>query len=285
MDYAGGFMNRLFFSSFLFAIAWASMANADESSVIKGSMEQVVCISKGALKVRGDDLNSVIFEANAYEPVKPFQGWGENKKTKVIQGVKYSYIKVQFTQREAEGRESIGWVAEAFIKLRSACPGASKPAVPDSPNNGSGSSKGLDDPSCCVFPLSTKTTNDYRSGMARFGAGRSGGARLHAACDLYRYTNDPILSVANGKVIRDKYYFYQGTYALEVKHQGGFVVRYGEITGKNAPNTSSGSSVRAGATVGFMGKVNSNCCEPILHFELYSGKKSGALRALFLSSG
>jgi len=32
-----------------------------------------------------------------------------------------------------------------------------------------------------------------------------------------------------------------------------------------------------GQTIGYVGKVNSGCCEPMLHFELYSGKLTGAL--------
>jgi murein DD-endopeptidase MepM/ murein hydrolase activator NlpD len=78
-------------------------------------------------------------------------------------------------------------------------------------------------------------------------------------------------------VIRNLYYFYQGTYALEVKHAGGFIVRYGEITGKKAKEISEGGKVKQGQIVGYMGKVNSKCCEPMLHFELYTGKKTGSL--------
>ena len=107
------------------------------------------------------------------------------------------------------------------------------------------------------------------------GAGRGG--RLHAACDLYRFKNEPIMAVAPGTVLRPIYPFYQGTFALEVRHSGGFVVRYGEITGKVAAGIRSGAPVSMGQVVGYMGKVNSGCCNPMLHFELYSGSRTGAL--------
>ena len=110
-----------------------------------------------------------------------------------------------------------------------------------------------------------------------FKARRGGGTRSHAACDLYRYKDEPILSVAPGVVLRGLYYFYQGTYALEVRHSGGFIVRYGELTGKKEIGVSNGKKVKMGQRVGYMGKVNSNCCRPMLHFELFKGTKSGSL--------
>ena len=64
---------------------------------------------------------------------------------------------------------------------------------------------------------------------------------------------------------------------VEVEHSGGFVVRYGELTGKIANNTSIGKQVIMGDRLGYIGKVSSGCCEPMLHFELYSGKLKGPL--------
>jgi murein DD-endopeptidase MepM/ murein hydrolase activator NlpD len=85
------------------------------------------------------------------------------------------------------------------------------------------------------------------------------------------------LSVSSGTVIRDPYYFYQGTYAIEVKLQNGKVVRYGELTGKTPPGVSSGSALQPGQTLGYIGTVSSGCCKPMLHFELYQGTKTGPL--------
>ena len=112
--------------------------------------------------------------------------------------------------------------------------------------------------------------------MRAFEASRSGGRR-HAACDLYRTTNEAAVSVAAGKVVRSQYYFYQGTYAIEVEHVGGKVARYGEITGKSASGTGINQYVKAGQTIGYIGKVNSGCCTPMLHFEIYSGTADGDL--------
>ena len=124
-----------------------------------------------------------------------------------------------------------------------------------------------------MFPLANKPRVTYTSGVASFGSNRSGGRRKHAASDLYRAKGDNIRAVADGHVIRGHAFFYQGTYALEVKHSGGFVVRYGEIGSKKA--VSQGQRVKAGQTVGYMGKTT--CCQPMLHFELYSGAKTGPL--------
>lgn len=136
---------------------------------------------------------------------------------------------------------------------------------------------GLNDPDCCEFPTKGEVTQDFDSGMRSFGWRRGGGKRKHAACDLYRFRNEPMSSVAPGTVLRGLYSFYQGTYALEVRHSGGFVVRYGEITGKSAPGVRSGSRVKMGQVLGYIGKVNSGCCEPMLHFELFSGAGRGSL--------
>lgn len=283
-----------------------------EVTKIKGSMEYVVCTSAGSLAVRSEDLEDVLFRAQRFEPVKLFQGWNKNKKKKKISGTVYSFVKAQFP-KHADEDESSGWVADAFIKPKSECPGAGggqgsdgddqgsnngsngnsgkgqgKPDTGDKAGskgenkggNGSGdstSTAGLSDPNCCKFPLNSSPDRSFETGMARFGAGRSGGDRLHAACDLYQEKNTPILAVAPGKVIRGLYYFYQSTYAIEVKHSGGFVVRYGEITGRQASGASEDSRVSTGQQVGSMGKVDSGCCDPMLHFELYSGSKSGSL--------
>lgn len=62
-----------------------------------------------------------------------------------------------------------------------------------------------------------------------------------------------------------------------MRHTGGKVVRYGEVTGKAAPGISLDRTVAPGQVIGYVGKVNSGCCTPMLHFEMYSGAASGAL--------
>jgi hypothetical protein len=238
------------------------------TKVIEGSFEQVVCISSGTLSVRSDDLERVLFTVRRGELVKVYQGWGDVRKTKVIGGVTYIFMKVQFPSREHLS-QSDGWVAEMYIKPRSQCPGLEDSSPPADPRP----ITGINDPRCCVFPLTNRPLVNYSSGVASFGANRGGGSRRHAASDLYRAKDDPIRAVTDGQVIRGLYFFYQGTYAIELRHSGGFVVRYGEISGRST--VGQGASVRAGQTVGFMGKTT--CCQPMLHFELYSGSGSGPL--------
>lgn len=261
------------------------------AKVVKGQFEYVVCTESTDLLVRNESLNRVLFEVKKNEPVKLFQGWGTNRRSRVVNGKTYFFVKAQFPEHEDNAYDGIGWVSQDYIKLKSECSGYKEPSSgkedsaqkEPAPKEQDSTSKsnvwlsGLNDANCCNFPLIMRPTASYESGMRMFGARRSGGRRLHAACDLYRRTNEPIEAVAPGIVIRNPYYFYQGTYALEVKHAGGFVVRYGEITGRRAKGVHAGAKLKMGQTIAYMGKVNSNCCEPMLHFELYSGNRTGSL--------
>ncbi len=241
------------------------------AKISKGEFEKIACISEGRLSIRDESLRDVLFKVRRHTKLKVFQGWGNNKKTAKIDGKKYEFVKVQ-ADRDEDEDENIGWVALAYVKSPAECEGAGKKSR-STKVQPLAAAETLDN---ARFPLKKRPTASYESGARMFGAGRSG-KRVHAACDLYLDTNAPVISVSPGKVIRGLYYFYQGTYALEVKHSAGFVVRYGEVTGQAAKNVKAGASVTKGQTVGYMGKVNSNCCEPMLHFELYSGKKSGSL--------
>ena len=105
--------------------------------------------------------------------------------------------------------------------------------------------------------------------------GRAAG-RQHAACDLYRNQNDSVVAIYPGTVLRNAYLFYEGTDALEVQHSGGFVVRYGEVShAKTVAGIKAGTKVNKGEIIGYVGKTN--CCTPMLHFELYSGSATGSL--------
>ena len=225
-----------------------------------GEFDYVVCTSSSSLNVRDDSLDKVLFQAKRYESVKEFQSFGSDEQEKVIGGKTYTFSRMQFP--ENSNRE--GWVANDFIALRSECPGA--PLV----------SKPID-PTGWIFPTSQRPSSSYLSGARAFGARRGGGTRSHAACDLYRVRNEDVVSVTSGKVIRGLYSFYQGTYAIEVKHSDSRVARYGEITGQSVSGVKLNQYVSTGQTIGYVGKVNSGCCTPMLHFELYSGKGSGSL--------
>lgn len=245
-------------------------ATSTDPVIVEGELDLVVCIASGTLSVRSDNLNTVLFAVKRGDPVKAFQGWGEVKKTKKIGSVTYTFQKLQFPNRP-DNAVDIGWVADSYIKNRSQCAGLATPKPPTPP--APPPVQGINDPNCCVFPLNNAPKVNYSSGVASFGSSRSGGARRHAASDLYRVKGDIIKAVADGTVVRGLYYFYQGTYATEVRHNGGFVVRYGEVGSKSA--VGQGKAVKAGQTVGYMGKTN--CCQPMLHFELYSGAKTGSL--------
>ncbi len=273
----------------------AATKAATENPKIEPENKIAICLESGTLAVRNEQLNKTLFRVRNFETLKIFQGWGENKKQKKLRGKVYKYIKVQFPERN----DSIGWIPEQFASQMSECKykeeiseeeDSSQEALTDSPEivNAVSTSKetdfsgitGLNHPNCCHFPLVSKATTSYwppNGGMRMYGYRRGGGKRLHAACDLYQQRNSKILAVAPGTAISNIYKFYQGTYALEVVHVSGFVVRYGEITGKAAAGIKKGAKVIPGQHLGYMGKVNSGCCEPMLHFELFSGKAKGAL--------
>jgi hypothetical protein len=258
----------------------ASQAKPDVP-VIQGDLESVICIAEGTAQVHDQSLKKVLFTAKKNTEVKPMQTFGNDKQTKIIDGKTYTFIKAMFP--EQHGSQKIGWVSSDLVKPKSQCATApqQKPITVDKDDETQSSATmtivGLDDKNCCEFPLTARPTTSYKSGMRRFGAGRGGGTRIHAACDLYRDDGDKVIAVAPGQVILPKYYFYQGVYAIEVRHAGGFVVRYGEVLGDNAPGIRMGAKVDVGQTVGYVGTVNSGCCSPMLHFELYSGTETGSL--------
>lgn len=131
--------------------------------------------------------------------------------------------------------------------------------------------KGLNSPACCLMPLEHKP-NSYLSGQGRFGWGRGG--RIHAGVDLYGKIGDKVRAVAPGQVIREPYLFKKNTMAVDVRHEGGFVVRYGEISQRDFGMRLNGP-VQRGQQIGSMAKLA--CCAPMLHLEIYSGASSGPL--------
>lgn len=247
-------------------------------NVINSRQEYVVCINEDTLAVRDEALSNVLFRAEKSESVLPFQSWdAADKKIKNINGKDYTFVKVQFPEREGQ---NVGWLAQDYVRLEGQCSTAKKPEESKggmTPITPKGPVASIDSPACCDFPTIGRPKQSYLSGMRRFKAGRGGGKRLHAACDLYRVHGEQAVSLTEGKVVRGLYSFYQGTYALEVQYPGGFIARYGELTGKVVKNASTGAKVTRGQTLGYIGTVNSGCCAPMLHFEIYSGKSKGPL--------
>lgn len=258
-------------------------ADAEAPKAATGTLEYVVCTQDGPVSLRDKKLEKTSVLLEQFESVKEIQDWDKATQKDLVQ------------VQSGKDAKKMGWIPKKYFQLKSACqPYLAKNATAKQPDNkaapktpeakkteptGKTPAKisGLNDSACCVFPLTHRPTDSYKEGMRRFRAGRGGGSRLHAACDLYGYQNDKVVAVANGKVIRDLYYFYQGVYALEVQHSGGFVVRYGEIKGRTIEGASQGERVNPGQLLGYVGRVNSGCCEPMLHFELYSGEKRGSL--------
>jgi hypothetical protein len=239
---------------------------------VQGEFQYVIC-SASPINARTEDLSKVAFSATPGELIKVFQGFEDIKKSKTIDRKTYTFLKVEFPEREAKDQK-VAWVADTFIKLISECQEIKKGTALE--EGAAAGISGLKDKDCCNFPTTERPTESYLEGKRMFGWSR--GKRLHAACDLYRNKDDPAVSVAPGQITLGHYYFYQGTFAIEVKHAGGFVARYGELTSKKAEGVKTGEMVSAGQRLGYIGKVNSGCCEPMLHFELYSGSMSGRLK-------
>lgn len=125
-----------------------------------------------------------------------------------------------------------------------------------------------------AFPLRKRPEYSYKSNGREFGAWRSGD-RLHAGCDLLADRGTEILAVEDGTVIQGPYYFYSNTYALEVEHDSGIVVRYGEILQSLPRGIGPGARVSRGQVIAYVGMLSSG--SSMLHFELYRGTASGEL--------
>ena len=125
-----------------------------------------------------------------------------------------------------------------------------------------------------TFPFRRSSGWDYRTGMRRFGANRSGG-RAHAGADLYFPEGTEVLAVADGVVTGGPYYFYNGTYAIEVDH-GPFLARYGEVQRDTLARA--GDRVERGQPIARVGHLQGlTLPSDMLHFELYDRTASGKL--------
>lgn len=118
------------------------------------------------------------------------------------------------------------------------------------------------------FPLAHVPSPTWKTGARYFGAPRDHGRRLHAGCDLLGPKGTVIYAIADGTLVRPEYYFYTGTYAVELRHAS-FIVRYGEILGGSYIG---GPSVRKGEPIARIGQLDSG--SSMLHFEMYSNADS-----------
>jgi len=109
-----------------------------------------------------------------------------------------------------------------------------------------------------------------------FGAPRKdshGGYRAHAGVDLIAAPGTAVLAVDDGKPIRFSPGFFDNTGALEVEHDNGLVVRYGEVS-QVAGLVRSGA-VERGQVVAFVQENSAGTA--MLHIEFYAGTKQGSL--------
>ncbi len=117
-------------------------------------------------------------------------------------------------------------------------------------------------------------------GVGAFAAGRSGGARGHAGCDLYAETGENIRAMEDGTVVSAGSY-YEGTDIVDVQNDSGGVISYGEVRAGSYGRlgVSVGSRVKKGQVIANVGQLS--CCHSMLHLEMYSGKASGSLTAKY----
>ncbi|HEY8270450.1 MAG TPA: M23 family metallopeptidase [Pseudobdellovibrionaceae bacterium] len=242
----------------------------EDTPILEGELEYVICTEDKTTGIFAQDLKTKIFSANQFETVIPSQSWDEKRKT--------THVEVQFPAREEMPRS--GWIPRDLVQLRAECIPLKKTAPSDEDAPVDDSLTTLDPrvsrKDCCKFPTTQRSSQPYTSGILQFRAKRNKGKRRHAGCDLYRSKGEAAVAVASGTVLRGLYYFYQGVFAIEVKHPK-FIARYGEVLGKYGPGVAKGKNVVAGQELGYIGKVNSGCCAPMLHFEMYKGSAHGPL--------
>lgn len=244
-----------------------SFLNSDSKIVSKssgiGSIEDVVCTQSGSAQILSQDLSKSVGSLQNGERVRLVQNFTKLEQHK-------EFVEIGF------GNAQRGFISQSDLKPKSSCSYkiSTKAHVATESSLGTPEEKleSLSTPSG-KFPTVARGSVSYRSGMRAFGSNRSGGARLHAACDIYRVKNERTVAVESGTVIRGPYYFYEGTYAKEVKLNSGPVIRYGEITASNSGAAT--GAFKTGAVIGYIGKTH--CCTPMLHFEKYAGTKSGSL--------
>lgn len=163
------------------------------------------------------------------------------------------------------GRDTFGALARA-AKSKTTLQAIA--TTPSSPSTGSPvATTGAGD---FCFPFDHVPSPNWKSGGRYFGAPRDGGRRLHAGCDLLAPKGTTIYAVADGTLVRPPYYFYTGTYAVEIRHHD-FIVRYGEILGGSYTG---GKTVRKGEPIARVGRLDSG--SSMLHFEMYSHGASDA---------
>ena len=121
-----------------------------------------------------------------------------------------------------------------------------------------------------LFPLKTRT-NSYKKSYAQFGSNRDKGKRKHAGCDLYAPAGTEVRAMADG-IVRNVYYFYSNTDAIEITHKN-HIIRYGEVKIGKAL-VKKGDSVKKGDIIGYVGNLSiKGIPSMMLHLEMFSNTK------------
>ena len=121
-----------------------------------------------------------------------------------------------------------------------------------------------------LFPLKTRT-NSYKNNYAQFGSNRDKGKRKHAGCDLYAPAGTEVRAMADG-IVRNVYYFYSNTDAIEITHKN-HIIRYGEVK-KGKALVKKGDFVKKGDIIGYVGNLSiKGIPSMMLHLEMFSNTK------------
>lgn len=217
-----------------------------------GEDQPIVCLESGTVNIRDESFEKILFSARQFENIA-VRSDAENA-MRVYRSYNSTYEMIPVNFPEKENQE--GWVAKKFVKTKKQCEPYKK--------QGDG----------YIFPTAYRATQSYRTGMRAFGAGRDDGKRLHAAADIYRTNQEAVRAVFKGRVIQPIYLFYEGTFAIEVRHPN-FVVRYGELYPTPFPGVKAKATVRQGQNLGKIKRIGR--LNPMLHFEMYKGNRSGSL--------
>lgn len=229
-------------------------------------VQNVVCTREGPLRIYDDTLENVIYRIRRFQEIKVYQGWNGGREER------YSgqtlLIKVQ--AHNAQGTAITGWAAASLIKRPEDCPAMGLVGSPSGETLIEGSTIVVDNTVGHRFPTERPPLYDYvrGSGLRYFGAPRDG--RLHAACDLFRNPGDKVFAISGGKIL-SRYHFYAGTDAIEVQHDSGKIVRYGEVSSFVPGLSRVNDRVVKGQHIGNVSNLR------MLHFEMFRGTGTGPL--------
>lgn len=247
------------------------LSNEASCKSFQDSLKSVVCIADGKQQWVRDENNEELFKLGALEDIIRKSDWQTKKEQRVIDGKSYSFIPVIVPGHNM----APGWIAEDAILPDGECKDQREKTL--------SSAKGIDEADCCKFPVPYPAWYPYTkkedTGKKWFGAQRSG--RKHAGVDLFSKPGNTVFAVTAGTVTQaadtafttrynKKRQVVAQSYDLAIKHNGGKIIRYGEIS-------KAARRLVVGATVTPEEKLAVVSYTSMLHMEIYSGKQNGNL--------